>query len=189
MNVYYTTAHFAVTTCVLVWLFARHPETYRRWRWVLGATTLLALLGFVAYPLMPPRLVTSQFGVYRFEDTLATLGGLWDFEDGAIAKLSNKYAAMPSLHFAWSAWCTAAVWGLLRSPWARALAVAHPVLTGIAIVATGNHWIIDAVAGAAVLGLGIAVGLLIARKVDRRPDLPPLPPSPPSAALPPRPAP
>ncbi|MEO5680832.1 MAG: phosphatase PAP2 family protein, partial [Acidimicrobiales bacterium] len=143
-NVYYGTAHFIVTAGVLAWLYLRQPDRYARWRWALAVTTLLGLVGFVAFPVMPPRLISPAFGMGSYVDTLHTIGGLWNFEDGAIAKLSNQYAAMPSLHFAWSLWCCLALWPRLRSRWARTLAVAHPVITLTAIIATANHFWLDA---------------------------------------------
>ena len=161
LNVYYGTAHFVVTAGVLMWLFVRHPYRYPRWRWSLACTTLLALVGFVAFPLMPPRLISPEFGMGSYQDTLHTIGGLWNFEDGAIAKLSNQYAAMPSLHFAWSLWVCLALWPRLRSSWGRALAVAHPVVTLVAIIATANHYWIDAAAGALTLLGGWLLGGLL----------------------------
>jgi len=167
-NVYYGTAHFLVTGGILAWLFVRHPDRYARWRWTLACTTLIGLIGFLAFPLMPPRLITSQFGMGSYEDTLHTVGGLWNFEKGAIAKLSNQYAAMPSLHFAWSLWCCLALWPRLRHTWARVLAVAHPIVTLVAIVATANHYWLDAAAGAAALLAGwLLGGVLAARAMDR----------------------
>ena len=157
-NVYYGTAHFLVTAGVLMWLYVRHPDRYPRWRWSLACTTLLGLVGFVAFPLMPPRLISPAFGMGSYVDTLHTIGGLWNFEDGAIAKLSNQYAAMPSLHFAWSLWCCLALWPRLRSSWGRALAIAHPVITLLAIVATANHYWLDAVGGAVTLLAGWLLG-------------------------------
>ena len=58
-NVFYGTLHFGVTIAVMVFLFVRHPARYGRWRTVLGATTALALVGFLLYPLMPPRLLND----------------------------------------------------------------------------------------------------------------------------------
>ena len=163
LNVYYGTAHFIVTAGVLIWLFARHPARYRTCRWWLGATTALALVGFVAFPVMPPRLITSEFHMGGFVDTLHTIGGLWNFESGPIAKLSNQYAAMPSLHFVWSLWCCLALWPLLQHRWSRALAAAHPCITLLAIVATANHYWLDAAGGAFVLGCGYLVGRALTR--------------------------
>ncbi len=164
LNVYYGSAHFLVTAGVLIWLFLRHPERYSRWRWTLACTTLVALIGFLAFPVMPPRLITPAFGMGSYVDTLHTIGGLWNFEDGAIARLSNQYAAMPSLHFAWSLWCCLALWPRLRSRGARALAVAHPSITLVAIVATANHYWLDAAGGAATLLVGWLAGGVVASK-------------------------
>ena len=190
-NVYYGTAHFLVTGGILMWLFMRHPDRYVRWRWTLASTTLLGLVGFLAFPLMPPRLITTVFQVGSYEDTLRTIGGLWNFEEGAIAKLSNQYAAMPSLHFGWSLWCCLAVWPRLRTRLARVLVVAHPVITLTAIVATANHYWLDAVGGAIALLVGWMLGgVLGARAVDRvatwprRPTRRATPSAPPPAAPP-----
>jgi hypothetical protein len=167
LNIYYGTAHFFVTAGVMAYLYVRHPDRYVRWRWVLGATTALALIGFVSFPVMPPRLITSDFGQFHFVDTLHTIGGLWSFESGPIAKLSNQYAAMPSLHFAWSVWCALALWPRLRHRWARALAVAHPVITGVGIVATANHFWLDAAGGIVALGAGFVLGTALANAAAR----------------------
>jgi len=167
-NVYYGSAHFLVTAGVLAWLFVRHPDRYPRWRWSLACTTLIGLIGFLAFPLMPPRLISSVFGVGSYVDTLNTIGGLWNFEEGAIAKLSNKYAAMPSLHFAWSLWCCLALWPRLRTRWTRTLFVLHPVITLVAIVATANHYWLDAAAGAlALLGGWLLGGVLCTWAIGR----------------------
>jgi hypothetical protein len=154
-NVFYGTFHFAVTTFCIVWLFRRFPERYVRYRTTLAATTALALIGFATFPLMPPRLLPHSFG---FVDTLKEYGGLWSFDSGAMQKVSNQYAAMPSLHFAWSTWCAMVLVPTLRRPWLRWLAVIYPALTLFAIVVTANHYWIDALGGAVILGGGYLVG-------------------------------
>ena len=167
-NVYYGSAHFVVTAGVLAWLFVRHSERYPRWRWTLACTTLLGLVGFLSFPLMPPRLISPSFDMGAYVDTLHTIGGLWNFEDGAIAKLSNQYAAMPSLHFAWSLWCCLALWPHLRRSRSRALAVLHPAITLVAIIATANHYWLDALGGAvALLGGWLLGGVLLTQAIGR----------------------
>lgn len=169
-NVYYGSAHFIVTTAALIWLFRRMPSRYPLWRNTLAATTGLALIGFALYPLMPPRLLNecTRFGAcatrdYGFVDTLRVIGGLWDFDSGTFAKISNQYAAMPSLHCAWAGWVTFVVWPALRHRWTKVLAIVYPFLTVFCIVVTGNHYILDAVGGFAVLG----AGFLVARPITR----------------------
>jgi membrane-associated phospholipid phosphatase len=74
-------------------------------------------------------------------------------------KISNQYAAMPSLHFAWAVWCTCVLYPACRRRWTRALAVAHPIATVFAVVVTANHYLLDVVGGAVVFG----VACLLAR--------------------------
>jgi hypothetical protein len=178
-NVFYGTFHFVVTIGVLLWLFFGRRNQYSVWRNTLAFTTGLALLGFSLFPLMPPRLLCHcEFGAgdgdpyftddYGFVDTLADYGGLWSFNEGTMAKVSNQYAAMPSLHFAWSLWCALAIWGRTRHRWARILAAIYPVATLFAIVVTANHFWLDAVGGAIVLGVGWVLGTRLDRWNDRR---------------------
>jgi len=162
-NVFYGTFHFVVTAVALILLFRRDPGRYPRWRNTLAATTALALIGFALFPLMPPRLL-NDFGAYGgraaefdFVDTLADIGGLWSFDSGTMQKISNQYAAMPSLHAAWALWSVLVLWPMLRARWLKAVVVAYPVATLFAIVVTANHYWIDAVGGAAVFGLGYAL--------------------------------
>jgi hypothetical protein len=163
-DVFYGTAHFAITIGVMLFLFQRMPDRYRVWRNTLGFTTALALIGFAFFPLMPPRLLPAN---YHFVDTLKTIGGLWSFDSGAMSKVSNQFAAMPSLHFAWSSWCVFALWPALKRPLAKAALVAYPIATLFCIVVTANHYALDAVGGAGALLVGFPLGVLLTRQVDR----------------------
>ncbi len=118
--------------------------------------------GIVAGTWAAPFTADDSFG---YVDTLAHIGGPWSFQSDALASISNQYAAMPSLHIAWAMWCAIAVWPLCRRLVAYVLAAAYPVATLFAIVATGNHFWLDAVGGLLVL----AVGLLVARLARRHP--------------------
>ncbi len=164
-NLFYGTFHFVVTIVALVLLFRRFPARYPRWRNTLAATTGLALIGFATYPLMPPRLLPASYG---FVDTLRVYGGLWSFESGPVAQVSNQYAAMPSLHFAWSAWSALVLVPALRPLWAKVLAAAYPVLTLFAIVVTANHFVLDAAGGVLVLAGGVVIGFPLAARIERR---------------------
>jgi len=165
-NVFYGTFHFVVTIVALVLLFRRFPDRYPRWRNTLAFTTALALIGFATYPLLPPRLLPASYG---YVDTLRAYGSLWSFESGAVNKLSNQYAAMPSLHFAWAVWSSLVLVPILRRPWAKALAVAYPAATLFAIVVTGNHYILDAVGGAVALAVGALAGFAVAARTGVHP--------------------
>jgi len=164
-NLFYGTFHFVVTIAALVLLFRRFPARYPRWRNTLAATTGLALIGFATYPLMPPRLLPTSYG---FVDTLRFYGGLWSFESGPVAQVSNQYAAMPSLHFAWSTWSALVLFPMLEHAWSRALVSLYPAATLFAIVVTANHYWLDAAGGALVLGVGAGAGFALASATARR---------------------
>jgi hypothetical protein len=153
MNYYYAVAHFAVTIAVLVWLYRRHPGPYRRARTAFLVTNAVALVVFYLYPLAPPRLMPE----YGYVDTVVTHGTWGSWASGDIAAATNQYAAMPSMHVAWSLWSAVAVVLLARRAWVRMLALAHPALTLVVIVATANHFLLDALGGALALALGYAV--------------------------------
>ena len=168
-NLFYGTFHFVVTAFALIYVFRRFPERYARWRNTLALTTALALIGFALYPLMPPRLLDLHGLHYGFVDTLERFGSLWSFDSGTMEKISNQYAAMPSLHFAWSLWCMLILFPVLRHWWTKALAVLYPVCTLFAIVVTANHYVLDALGGAVCFGVGYALGGLVTRRWEKRP--------------------
>jgi hypothetical protein len=164
-DVFYGTAHFVITVAALLWLFRRQPERYPLWRNTLAFTTALALIGFAFFPLMPPRLLPDN---YHFVDTLKTIGGLWSFDSGAMNKVSNQYAAMPSLHFAWSTWSALVIAPAFKQRWARVLVYSYPFVTVFCIVVTANHYILDALGGAVVFGVGFGMALVVTRVVEAR---------------------
>jgi hypothetical protein len=159
-NYFYGSLHFIVTGGVMIFLYRRWTNDYPLWRNTLAIATAIALIGFAFYPLMPPRLLPES---YHFVDTLAKDPAFWSFNSGAMNKISNQYAAMPSVHCAWALWCACILVPRLRRVWAKALAVVYPVLTVTAIVVTANHYILDAVAGFAVLGVGYVTARIFTR--------------------------
>ncbi|AZM53006.1 hypothetical protein DMA15_10685 [Streptomyces sp. WAC 01529] len=164
-NFYYTSFHFVVPLSVLAVLYARRPAEYRWARSALGFATVLALIGFWAYPLAPPRLMPDL----GFIDTVH---GVQDFTKpnyGTLTDLTNQYAAMPSLHFGWSLWCGLVIAVIAPRWWMKALGLLHPFLTLCAIVGTGNHWVLDAVGGAAVVGAGFGLTHLLSGPRVSRP--------------------
>ncbi|MDB1089595.1 phosphatase PAP2 family protein [Streptomyces sp. ACA25] len=166
---FYAALHYLVTPAVLVWLFRRRPFHYRLMRTWLMLSTLLGLVGFTLLPTSPPRLLADRHG---FVDSLAQYSAYGWWSDSASAPsglgdLTNQYAAMPSLHVGWAVWCGAVLWLLApRATLLRALAVGYPLLTVIVVLGTANHYLLDAVAGVAVM----AAGLLLARPAMRLAD-------------------
>ncbi|MET8243198.1 bifunctional glycosyltransferase 87/phosphatase PAP2 family protein [Streptomyces sp. NPDC005202] len=157
LSFYYESFHFVVPLTILAVLYVRRPVDYRWARTALGFATLLGLLGFWLYPLAPPRLMPG----FGFIDTVH---GVQDFakpDYGAMTAVTNQYAAMPSLHFGWSLWCGIVIAVVAPKWWMKALGLLHPLFTVSAIVATANHWVLDAVGGAAVVCAGFALTYLL----------------------------
>lgn len=132
-------------------------------------STFIGLIGFTLYPTCPPRLLHSAQG---FVDTMAhySAWGWWGGEASAprgLGGMTNQYAAMPSLHVGWSLWCGVILWRLGGgSRLVRTAAVAYPLITTIVVMGTANHYFLDAVAGAAVMGAGLLLTPVVLRAVD-----------------------
>ncbi|MER5882760.1 phosphatase PAP2 family protein [Streptomyces sp. NPDC001941] len=165
----YASLHYLVTPAVLVWLFRRRPAHYRAARTWLMLSTLMGLVGFTLLPTCPPRLLDAGHG---FVDTMAQYSayGWWGGEASAprgLGGMTNQYAAMPSLHVGWALWCGVLLFRYGRTPLLRALGVAYPLLTLLVVMGTANHYFLDAVAGAAVMGLGFLLTGPALRLADR----------------------
>lgn len=151
MDIFYGSFHFLATCAVFVGLTLRAPAgVFLRARNLIAVTTALALIGFALYPTMPPRLLPVQYG---YQDTLATVGGLWSYNHGVVEHISDPFAAMPSLHVAWATWCAVALGLVWTGRRARLLLALYPVVTSIIVLVTGSHWLLDIAAGEAVLVL------------------------------------
>jgi hypothetical protein len=156
MNYYYATLHFIVTLSVLVWLYRSHPGRYAATRLVLFTTTGVALVGYYLYPLAPPRLMPGG----GFVDTVMVHRTWGSMASGDLKHMSNQYAAMPSMHIGWSLWCGLTIFALASVPWVRVLGLLYPAVTLVVIVATANHFWLDAVGGALCLLFGFTVARL-----------------------------
>jgi hypothetical protein len=147
----YAALHYLVTPSVLIWAYWRDPRLYVRARTTLVLTTFGALLGFWLYPTAPPRLLSGA----GFQDTLQRFSGWGWWGAGSSlpsgsGSLANQFAAMPSLHVAWSVWCSATLLALVRRRSVKLVGVAYPIVTAVVVLATGNHYLLDVVAGVAV---------------------------------------
>ncbi|MEV6164718.1 phosphatase PAP2 family protein [Streptomyces sp. NPDC052052] len=165
----YATLHYVITPVVLIWLFRRHKAVYRRARTWLMTSTLFGLIGFTLMPTCPPRLLDAAHG---FVDTMAQYSsyGWWGTEASAprgMGGMTNQYAAMPSLHVGWALWCGILIWRHARHPLVRALGVLYPLVTTLVVMGTANHYFLDAVAGAAVMGVGALLARPVLRIADR----------------------
>lgn len=153
---YYDNAHFIVTFGLLAWLWWRRADIYRPLRSSLVAINLIGLAVFWLYPAAPPRMLGLGF-----TDVVAASHTFGSWHTGSLAADADQFAAMPSLHIAWAAWCSVVLWRLSSRTWVRVAAVLYPLLTAIAVVATGNHYLLDLLAGAATAALAVALVRLL----------------------------
>jgi hypothetical protein len=108
----------------------------------------LAILGYVLYPTAPPRF----FPEWGFQDSVSTMFGV-ETNDTRVDTLFNPYAAVPSMHIGFSLMIGWSLARLVRHPALRVWWRVYPVVVLFVIVATANHFLVDAVLGAVVAGL------------------------------------
>jgi membrane-associated phospholipid phosphatase len=157
---YYDNAHFVVTLGLLGWLWYRRADIYRPLRNTLVAINVIGLAVFWLYPTAPPRLLAGS----GFDDVVASTHALGGWHTGTLAAAANQFAAMPSLHMAWAVWCSLVMWRLSPRRWVRCAAVIYPCLTCVAVLATGNHYLLDVLAGVATAVLAA----LLVRALEAR---------------------
>ena len=157
-NITYFHAHFAVTTCFMFWLYLRRNHYYYFVRNIVFSSMALALIGYVLFPTAPPRMLTDL----GFIDTLEKTADV-NFNTGAVSLLSNPFAAVPSVHTCFSLIIGASCFFLVRRPGVRLLWLLYPCLIVFSIVATGNHFWLDAILGAVLAGVALGVAWMIER--------------------------
>ena len=168
MSFWYASLHYLVTPAVLIFLFTRHRGEYPRARNAIVIGSAIGLACYVLWPTAPPRLMPG--GAYL--DTLVSTSdvGWWSGQTSlpnGLGQMANELAAMPSLHVGWTVWVAWALWRHIGRV-GRSLAVLYASGTTLVVVATGNHWVLDAVAGGLVIAAGIAIsGRLAARTTPR----------------------
>jgi len=148
LNVAYVFSNAALTVGWLMRLYGRrHPE-FHRFRRAAVLATLIAQPVFVLFPCAPPRSLDG------FVDTMSDVTGV-DLDSGVVVQLYDPLAAMPSIHVAYAVVTAAGVSAASESPLLRAAAPAYPPLVAAVVFVTANHYVLDAVAGAAVAGLAL----------------------------------
>ena len=158
MDWFYANMHLPATILMLVWIYLYRHETFTFFRNVFLTMNVLAMTIFALFPVAPPRLVPTS-GVV---DTLF-LYSTTNYRSGILAFVTDQYAAFPSLHIGYA---------LLRL--ARRLPADHqppracwlPCIQYViaAIIITGNHYVLDVVAGAVVLSVAFAMNYGVARQ-------------------------
>lgn len=159
---WYQFLHITITLCVLVWCYWRRPESYRRARNALVLTNVFGLAFFLAYPAAPPRFLPGA----GFVDAVAR-AGFGTSHGGPVT--ADQYGAFPSLHLAWAVWTAVVAHRLVRPVWLRRLWLGYPLITATVVIATGNHYLLDVIAGVliALATLAIAHRLPRSREYGR----------------------
>jgi hypothetical protein len=149
LNLFYFVGHFVFTGAFFVWLYRRSRNGFRSFRDGFLIATAISVVVHWLFPTAPPRLYAGV----GLEDTLLLLSGI-DIGSPTSSAYSNPVAAVPSLHAAYALGVGVGVIRYARSTWLRAAGFVYPPLVMLTIVVTGNHFVLDAVAGIAVLGAG-----------------------------------
>jgi hypothetical protein len=148
----YWNSEFTVIGLALLWVYLRRHEAFSRFRNTILLTNALGLIGYVLVPTAPPRM----FPTFGFADTLGSIGGL-NHGSGLVQLASNPYAAMPSLHAADALIVGITLAVVCRHKLAKLAWVLWPAWVWFSVMATGNHFWLDVVAGIAVALLALAI--------------------------------
>ena len=138
----YWNSEFTVIGLALLWVYLRRNGAFTRFRNTILIANAIGLIGYVLLPTAPPRLFTS----IGFTDTLSQFGGL-NHGSGLVELASNPYAAMPSLHAADALIVGVVLASVVRNPFFKVLWLLWPVWVWFAVMATGNHFWLDVLAG------------------------------------------
>jgi PAP2 superfamily len=163
MNVFYLVAHFLGTGLFFCWLYRRSRAGFLLFRNGFIVATTIAFLVAWRFPTAPPRV--AGLGL---EDTLRRLSDI-DIGSPGSAGLSDPIAAMPSLHVGWAIAVAAGLIAYAGLPAVRLAAALYPAAVVLTVLGTGNHFVLDALAGALVMpiGFGIAATLPVGVRVVR----------------------
>ena len=157
-NWMYFNSHFVITISFLAWLYLFRNENFNFVRNMFLVAMGLALIGYALFPTAPPRMFPSA----GFTDTIAAFTNM-NQDSSFNSVLVNPYAAVPSMHIAFSLMVAVSAMSLVRSVWARALWSAYPLMVYFVITVTANHYWFDAAAGAAVACLAAVSAHQLAR--------------------------
>jgi PAP2 superfamily len=146
-NWVYIWGHWPAIAASALWLYHTHRPAYIHLRDAFFVSGVIGMIIFALYPVAPPRLaglgfidtVTERSHSYR---VLQPPG------------LVNRFAAMPSLHVGWNVALGVTMFRATHQPLARVVALLLPAAMSFAVVATGNHFVIDAIAGATLAMFG-----------------------------------
>ena len=161
LNHLYLAAQLVVLPGSLIFLYRRSRPLYERLRNTILATWVLSIPIYAAFPVAPPRLADSGL-----VDTITTQTGV-ALDSSLTTSFYNELAAVPSLHVGFAVVIGIIVAAAIRTrPLKLAWLLWGPAI-GLAVVATGNHYVFDIAAGVVAAGLGYALGAAVARATPR----------------------
>jgi membrane-associated phospholipid phosphatase len=146
----YVNAQTTVTVGALVYLYLRHNRSFYFVRNMFMIAMVIALVGYAVFPTAPPRFMPE----WGFIDSVSAFTGVHvSHASATMSALLNPYAAVPSMHVAFAlmiGWPLARLvrWRVLRVLW-----LLYPLLMAFVIIATANHFILDAMFGALTAGI------------------------------------
>src|SRR4051812_3970206 len=161
LNHLYLAAQLLVIPAALFFLYKRSRPLYEKLRNTILATWLLSIPIYAAFPVAPPRL--ADVGLV---DTITQQTG-FAMDSKLTTSFYNELAAVPSLHVGFAVAVGIAVAAALRNPALKLLALLWGPTIALAVMATGNHFVFDIVAGVVVSAAGYALGMLALRAGSR----------------------
>jgi len=144
-NLFYVGSQVIVLPLTLFLVYRYRRDAYAFLRNMAILSWAAGLVWYALQPVAPPRLLESGFTDTVSDHTFV------DLNSGFIEAFYNPVAAMPSLHVGMAPVVAWALWKLTPYWWSRALGLLYPVLVVVAIVVTGNHYVLDIVGGLAVV--------------------------------------
>lgn len=169
LNHLYLAAQLVVLPGSLIFLYRIGSPMYERLRNTILATWVLSIPIYAAFPVAPPRLADSGL-----VDTITAQTGL-ALDSSLTTSFYNELAAVPSLHVGFAVAIGVAVAAAVRNPTVKVVAWLWGPVIGLAVVATGNHYVFDIAAGVVAAGLGYLLGAAVARMAPRSPAPAPCP--------------
>lgn len=148
----YWNSEFTIVGLALLFVYLRRTEAFIRFRNTILLANVIGLVGYVILPTAPPRM----FPDFGFDDTLSQFASL-NHGSGLINFLANPYAAMPSLHAADALIVGVVLVSVCRNWFAKAIWALWPGWVWFSVMATGNHFWLDVLAGIFVALVAIAI--------------------------------
>jgi membrane-associated phospholipid phosphatase len=148
----YWNSEFTVVGLALLWVYLRRNEAFTRFRNAVLFANVLGLIGYVFLPVAPPRMFPSL----GFLDTLDNFGGL-NHGSGIVSLAANPYAAMPSLHAADALIVGIVLASVVRRRVWKVVWLLWPAWVWFAVMATGNHFWLDVLAGIVLAAIAMVV--------------------------------